>query len=149
MKETSIANHVKSLGYIECYSWTGPRPVKSPSNSIRCNCQKICIWSRRPKTILEIRKKTTFLWVINKSIIFKFLKDFTKQVKKANRTVAFSDRPFRNVFKNWDHRWDLLTIWNTRLLQIPIEEFFRTNTGILVLEGKTGKETPYSISLEF
>ena len=40
-------------------------------------------------------------------------------------------------------------IWNTRLLQTPIEEFFRTTTGILVLEGKTGKEIPQSLSLEF
>ena len=38
-----------------------PGSIKSPSNSIRCNFQKICSWSRRPKTILEIRKKTSFL----------------------------------------------------------------------------------------
>ena len=32
-----------------------PHPLKNPGNSIRYNCQKICSWSRRPKTILEIR----------------------------------------------------------------------------------------------
>ena len=58
----------------------------------------------------------------------------------TKRTVVFSDRPFWNIFKYWDHRWDLATIWNKRLLQTPIEEFFRTITGILVLEGKTGEE---------
>ena len=53
----------------KCLSWNSirlkfmkqtsiPNPVKSPSNSIRYNCQKICSWSRRPKTISEIRKKT-------------------------------------------------------------------------------------------
>ena len=30
-------------------------------NSVRYNCQKICTWSRRPKTIMEIRKKISFL----------------------------------------------------------------------------------------
>ena len=67
----------------------------------------------------------------------------------TKRTVVFSDRPFSNIFKYWDHRWDLATIWNTRLLQTPTEEFFRTTTGILVLEGKTGKEILELWSLEF
>ena len=51
---------LKSLGYITCYSSSSPRPIKSPCNSIRYNCQKICSWSRRPKTILEMRKKPCF-----------------------------------------------------------------------------------------
>ena len=87
-----------------------------------------------------------FLKVIKKSIIFKFFEEFTNHIKKTNRTVVFSDRPFIKLFKNWDHRRDLPTIWNTRLLQTPIEEFFRTTTGILVLEEKTGKEIPQSLS---
>ena len=57
VKKTSMPNSIESLGYIKCYSSSSPRPVKSPSNSIRYNCRKICSWSRRPKTILEIRKK--------------------------------------------------------------------------------------------
>ena len=61
VKKTSMPNPVKSLGYIKCHSSSSPRPVKSPSNSIRYNCDKISSWSRRPKTILEIRKKKTFL----------------------------------------------------------------------------------------
>ena len=67
----------------------------------------------------------------------------------TNRTVVFSDKPFPNLFKSWEYRWDLPTIWNTRLLQTPIEEFFRNTTGILVLEGKTGKKIPQSLCLEF
>ena len=59
--KTSTPNSIKSLGHIRCYSLSGPRPAKSPSNFIRYNCQKICSWSRRPKTIMEIIKKTTFL----------------------------------------------------------------------------------------
>ena len=60
MKKTSMPNPVKGLGYIKCYSSSSPRPVKSPSSSIRYNCQTICSWSRRPKTILEIRKRPNF-----------------------------------------------------------------------------------------
>ena len=41
--------------------------------------EKICSWSRRPKTILKIRKKkATFLYVINSSIIYKFPKPNSK-----------------------------------------------------------------------
>ena len=55
MKKTGSTNSVENLGYIRCYSSSSPRPVKSLSNSVTHNCQKICSWSRRPKTILEIR----------------------------------------------------------------------------------------------
>ena len=60
VKKTNMSNSVKSLGYIKCYSSSSLRPVKSPSNPIRHNCWKICSWLRRPKTILEIRKKPHF-----------------------------------------------------------------------------------------
>ena len=65
MKKTSISNPVKSLGYIKWYQ-SKPKPVKNPSNSIRCYCQKICSWLRRHRTILNAvknkkmcQKKTT------------------------------------------------------------------------------------------
>ena len=61
VKKTSMPNPLKSLGYIKWYSSGTSRPVKSPSNSIWYNCQKICCWSRGPKTILEIRKAAIFL----------------------------------------------------------------------------------------
>ena len=57
---TSIPNPAKSLGYIKCYSSSSPRSAKSPSNSIRRNCQKICSWLRRSKTILEMAKRPHF-----------------------------------------------------------------------------------------
>ena len=60
VKNTSMPITVKSLGYIKYYSSSSPRPVKFLSNSIRWNCQNICSWSRRPKTMLEIRKATFF-----------------------------------------------------------------------------------------
>ena len=116
-------NSVKSLRYIKRYSSSCPRTVKSPSISIRRNCQKISSWSRRSKPILEIRKKTTFLKVIKIPIIYKFFKDFTNHRRKTNRAVVFSSRPFRNITKYRDHCWHLPTIWKTILFQTHIEEF--------------------------
>ena len=116
VKKTSIPDRVKSFGYIRCYSSSSPWPVKSPSNSIRYSCQKIRSWSRRPKTILEIRKKFTFLSVINNPMIYKFFKDFTNLKKKTNMAVVFSFRAFPNILKYRDHQWDLPAIWKTRLL---------------------------------
>ena len=60
VKKTRMPSSVENLGYIKCYSLSSPRPIKSPSNSIRHNCQKICSWLRRPKTILKIRKRPHF-----------------------------------------------------------------------------------------
>ena len=45
---------------LNSHSSSSPRPAKSPNNSIKYNCQKISSWSRRPKTILEIRKRPHF-----------------------------------------------------------------------------------------
>ena len=94
VKKTSLLNSVENLGYMKCDSLSSPRPVKSPSNSIRHNCQKICNWSRRSKIILEIRKKAIFLEVINNPIIYRFFKDFTNHEKKTNRAVVFSSWSF-------------------------------------------------------
>ena len=74
LKFVNKTNPVKSLGYIKCYSSCSLRTIKNPSNSIRYNCQKICSWSRRPKTILEIKKghitlcdqQSYYLWVFQR-----------------------------------------------------------------------------------
>ena len=39
--------------------------------------------------------------------------DFTNYRKKSNRAVVFGSRPFPNIFKCRDHRWNLTTIWKT------------------------------------
>ena len=44
-------------GYIKYYSFSSSRAMKSPSNSVSCNCQKICSWLRRPETVVEFRKR--------------------------------------------------------------------------------------------
>ena len=58
VKKTSMQNTVKSLQYIK---WSF---VKSPCNSTRYNCQEISSWLRRPKFMLEIKKKARFIYVI-------------------------------------------------------------------------------------
>ena len=118
-----MPNAVKSFWYIKCYSSGSPIPVNGASTSIRYNCHKICSWSKRPKTILGIRKKTTFRQKINNPIIYKFFKDFTNHWKKTNKVVIFSCRPFPNILKYRDHQWNLPRIWKTRLLETLIEEF--------------------------
>ena len=93
----------------------------------------ICDWVTRPRAILEIRNKTTYLLVTNKPIIYKFLKDFTYYRKKTDMTVGFSCRPFHNILNYRDHRWDLPTIWKTtywHILKSSASMFFRTTTGI-------------------
>ena len=57
VKKNNFPYPVKSLGNIKCNSLSNPRPVKTPSNSIKYNCQKISSWLGRPKIILEIKKK--------------------------------------------------------------------------------------------
>ena len=84
VEKTSMPNPVKSLGYIKCYSSSSSRPIKSPSNSIRCNCKKICSWLRRPKTILKIRKRPYFSrW----STILLFL-SFSKTLLTTERRLT-------------------------------------------------------------
>ena len=44
-------------------------------------------------------------------------------LKKTNRAVVFSCRPFPNIFTYRDHQWKLPTIWTRRFLQTLIGEF--------------------------
>ena len=126
VKKTSTPNPVESHGYIKSYSSSGPRPIKSPSDSIRYSSQKICNWSRRPKTIPEIKNITLFL-VINNPITYKFFKDFTNRRKKTNSTIVFSCRYFPSILKYRDHRWNLEnktpsdTYWRVQLVCVKVQ----------------------------
>ena len=102
MKKNSMPSPVKRLRYIKCYRSSSPRPVKSRSNSISFNCQKISCWLRKPNIILEIRKKTALLYLIKKPIFCNFFKDFTNQRKKINGMVVLSRTLFLKVVdKHW------------------------------------------------
>ena len=105
-----MSKAVESIWYIKCNNSSCPRAVKSPINSIRHNCQKICSWQRKPKTILEIRKNGHTSQLTRNSIIYKSFKDFTNHRKKTNRVVVFSSRPLPIILKYRDHQWDLPAI---------------------------------------
>ena len=60
VKKTSMTNPVKSLEYIKCYSSSRPRPVKSASNSIRYNCQKIFSFQKDLKLYWKSEKDQQF-----------------------------------------------------------------------------------------
>ena len=156
MKKTSMPNLVKSPGSVKCYRSSSPRPVKSPSNSIKYNCPKICSWSRRSKTILEIRKKAAFLYMINNytgTTNDTFQKsgeqDFFRHTLKSSASIYESSgsHVFRTTtgiqsgpdlfhelwfFITFKHLWSCRNIYSFRLF----------------LEGKMGKEIPESSLLE-
>ena len=116
VKNTSMPNLVKSLGYIKHYSSSNPRPVKSPSSSTRYYCQNICSWSEELKLYWRSEKSSHFSrWSTTLSFT-SFWKSFINHRKKTNKTVVCSCRPFPNILKYWDHQWNLPTIWKTRLL---------------------------------
>ena len=128
---------------------------------------------RKPKAILEIRKKTTFLYVINYPIIYKFFKDFSNYRKKTDRAAVFSCRDF--PVDSFIH----FLKSSASTYESSGSQFFRTTTGKqsgpdtlhesrfvmtfltilqvtetlctfrLVVEGKTGKEIPDSSRLVF
>ena len=61
VKKTSMPNLVESLVYIKCYSASSPR-FENPYKFVGYNClSDICNWLRRPKTILGLWKKASFL----------------------------------------------------------------------------------------
>ena len=111
--------------------------IKSPSGSIRNNCQKIFSWSWSPETFRSSvfyqedlkpywkSKTATFLegWI---SLLFaSFLKDFVDHRKKTKRTVIFSCRPLDNILEDRDRRWNIQTIWKTRFLETHFEDFIK------------------------
>ena len=120
---------LKSLRYIKCHSSSSPRPIKSPSNSIRCGCQKISSWSRRCENILDIRQKATFKAInqVTSKPKFMFFKDITNQKtntrQKTNRVVVLSHTPLPSILKYSDYRCNLPAAWKTRFLQTHIEDF--------------------------
>ena len=74
VKNINTSHPVQSLGYIKYHNSNKPRPIKNSGNSVRYNCQRICSWLRKPKTMLKIRKEVLFLKVINKPIIYNFFR---------------------------------------------------------------------------
>ena len=125
MKKTSLSNPVKSLGYIKCYSTSIPRPVKSPSNSIRYNCWK-----------MEIRKRP-YILDGEESYCLQFLSKTLLTIKRRLTGYIFKD-----ILKYRDHWLELPIIMKSWLLQTHSlkvsasmyessgSQFLRTTTGI-------------------
>ena len=77
--------------------------------------------------------------MINNPIIYKFSKDFTNHGKKSKSPVALSFRPFPNMLKYMNYRWDLPTKkkFFRHILKSSVSmcnksgsQFFRNTTGI-------------------
>ena len=49
--------------------------------------------------------------ILNKTTIYKFLKDLTNHRRKNNRVVVFCHTPFANILNNRDHQWDFPIVW--------------------------------------
>ena len=126
-----MPNPVRSLGY-KCYSSNSFRPVKSPSNSTRYNCQKIS--EKRNK------KGHIFLGDQHNPDIYKFFKNLTNHRMKTNRAVVFScwhfpnihtgttDETFQQTGKQDSYRHILKS--SAFLYESLGSQFFRTTTGI-------------------
>ena len=71
--EKSMPSSAEYLGCIKWYSSISSRPIERPRKSIKCNCQEIGNWLKRPQFVLEIVKKATFLEVINHTYYLKIL----------------------------------------------------------------------------
>ena len=123
---------MEDLGYIKCYSSSSPRPIKNAGTSIRNNFQKICSW-QRSEAILELRKKVTFLEMINKSIIYNFYNTSltaSPTVLNTRTTAEIFQQPgkqdsFRHILKSSASMFESLG-----------SEFFRIVNGI-----KSGPQT--------
>ena len=126
VKKTSLPNPVKSFGIVKCYSSSSPIPIKNHCNPATYNCEKIWSWSKRPKIILEIRKKTTFLSVSFPKLLPTAERRLTTKTlpttKKVNRVIVFKSRPFSNILKYRDHWSDPPTILKTRFVWTLTEE---------------------------
>ena len=121
VRKTSMLNPNKSLGYINLSS---PRPDKSPSNSIRFNCQ-ICSSSKRSKSILETRKGTNFSgwWTI--LLFTSFLKTLLtterrlteQQFLAADLSPTFSNTEATDeTFQKSGKKTTLDTYWKVQLI---------------------------------
>ena len=78
-----MQNPVESLGFDKCYSLSNFRPLKSPSNSIRYNCQND--GSRFLMTFLTILGVTEIL------CSFRFVPE-GKTGKKSSRDLSHQDQ---------------------------------------------------------
>ena len=119
MKKTSMSNPVKSLGYIKCYSSSSPRPVKTSSNSIRYNCQKICSCSRRPKNHTGNQKKD-YIFLGDQQVYY--LQVFLSQNMLQSTFFGFPDNKENFEIINHLHLifHNTSPLWNFQVLHVGL-----------------------------
>ena len=86
MKKNNTPNPVKSLQHIKCYS--SPDLLNALAILSGTVIRRSAVDREFLKPYWNSEKKAIFLWLINKPIIYKFLKDFTNHRKKTNRAVV-------------------------------------------------------------
>lgn len=105
VRRTSMPNTVTSIWYIMLYSSSSTNHVKTPSGSISYKYPMLCNWKasinqEKVTFKVEIGKKNTVLDSINKSIFYKFGKDFTNNIKKTYRDVVSRPRPAYSILEH-------------------------------------------------
>ena len=108
----------KALDISRAVAWVAPGISKASSNFIRYNCEKICSWSKRPETILNIRKKAK---VINKTIIYNFFKDFFNHRKKSFSPTYLNAGTADAVFNNLENKIPSDTYWRFQLVCTKVQ----------------------------
>ena len=117
--KTRMLNPIKNLGSIKSFCLSSLWSVKSTSSSIRYKPLKIWTWTKRPETILEIRRKTTFL-------IYNFLKTF----RPLTNVLKYRGTWWNFIYQNLENQnsFDTLKIW-TNIYATSDLHFFRIISG--------------------
>ena len=112
VKKTMMPNLAKSHEYIKWYSSSSPRPPKSPK-TLSDTAVKRSVVDREDLKPYWISEKSSYFSRWSQSHYLQVLPRPTTE--RRLRAVIF--KLFQNIFKYRDHRWNLPTIWKTRLLQ--------------------------------
>ena len=88
-----------------------------------------------PENMLEMRKETSFLRVINELIIYKLFKDFTNKevvVSRIPLTHFYTQSPQRTSSKNLENKTpsDIFRRVQLECIERSRSHFFRTTSGI-------------------
>ena len=114
-----------------CPIWYSIRLVFVKINipDIRYNCKKTCSWTRRPKIVLEIRKKVTFSRSEQEVHFYKLFKIFTSHRKKTNRVEEKFSQTHIEEFGYYVQKLKLTALQSHHLDTIRSRHFWRTTVG--------------------
>ena len=104
VKKTSMANPVKSLGYISATVWVAPDLFKGLVILSDTTVRGSAVDQEDLKPYWKSEKRLHFSSWSTSLLFTSFSKDFTNHRKKTNRAVVFICRSFPKIFKYRDHR---------------------------------------------